>query len=84
MPNGKHGDHPLTDILVHHRDVYSPLAASLVREIVALGDERTRQELSDLLIREYEEFSRPDVAKLERYLTELRNRLRPAAERGLE
>ncbi len=33
MPNGKHGDHPLTDLLVHGLDVYSPEADALIRDI---------------------------------------------------
>jgi hypothetical protein len=85
MPNGKPGDHPYTDIVVHGRDVYSPLAAKLVREIATLADEKTRRQLGDLLFLEYNEFSRPDVPKLERELTELRDRLtREARERGFE
>jgi hypothetical protein len=39
MPNGKIGDHPYTDIVVHCRDVYSAAAAALVREIDRLADE---------------------------------------------
>ena len=85
MPNGKPGDHPLTDILVHKRNVYSPLAASLVREIAVLADEKTRRELGDLLFTQYNEFSNPDIPELERYLTGLRDRLKQAArDRGLE
>lgn len=37
MPNGKPGDHPLTDILVYGRDVYSARVAALVREIAAIA-----------------------------------------------
>ena len=39
MPNGKPGDHPLTDILIHDRKIYSPVARDLIREIAALADE---------------------------------------------
>lgn len=76
MPNGKPGDHPYTDIVIHGRDVYSPRAAALVREIAKLGDDKTRRELSDLLWREYGASARPDVEKLEKVLTEWRDRLR--------
>lgn len=38
MPNGKPGDHPLTDIIIYGRRVYSERADALVREIVELGD----------------------------------------------
>lgn len=32
MPNGKPGDHPLTDVLVHDADVFTPEIDHLVRE----------------------------------------------------
>jgi len=64
----------LADV-VHERDVCSPLAAKLVREIATLADEKTRRQLGDLLLLEYNEFSCPDVPKLERELTALRDRL---------
>jgi hypothetical protein len=85
MPNGKPGDHPYTDIVLHRQDIYSPRAASLVREIAKLTDDRGRDQLANLLITEYDTFSRPDVAKLERVLTEMRDRLLKAVrERGFE
>jgi hypothetical protein len=85
MPNGKPGDHPYTDIVIHGHDVYSPRAADLVREIARLGDEKTRRELSDLLWFEYNDFAKPDVANLEQVLTEWVERLkREARERGFE
>jgi predicted house-cleaning noncanonical NTP pyrophosphatase (MazG superfamily) len=51
MPNGKIGDHPYTDIVVHDREIYSALARSLVREIASVADEKTRRELADMLLR---------------------------------
>jgi hypothetical protein len=36
MPNGKPGDHPYTDIVIHGRDVY-------------LSDDKTQRKLADLL-----------------------------------
>ncbi|MSP83460.1 MAG: hypothetical protein EXQ94_11170 [Alphaproteobacteria bacterium] len=65
--------------------MYSPLAASLVREIAKLADEKARRALADLLFLDYNEFSSPDVAKLERVLLAMRDRLvREARERGFE
>ena len=85
MPNGKPGDSPLNDIVIHEREVYSPLATILVREIVGLADDKTRRDLADLLCARYHPERRPDVPKLEQYLTELRNRLRAEARsRGFE
>lgn len=85
MPNGKIGDHPYTDIVVHGLDNYSVCAAELVREIAKLGEESTRRDLSDLLWQDYNEFSSPDVAKLEQVLSEWRDRLlAQAKERGYE
>jgi len=85
MPNGKPGDHPYTDIVIHGRDVYSPHAANLVREIAKLSDDKARRKLADLLYSEYNEFDRPDVRKLETVLTEMRDTaLRDARERGFD
>jgi hypothetical protein len=82
MPNGQIGDHPLTDILIHGRRVYSERADALVREIVDLGG---RDELSDMLIRDFNDFAKPDVPKLERVLIGIRDRLhQQARERGWE
>ena len=40
MPNGKHGDHPLTDILIHDAEVYGPDVDDLIRKIAALSSRR--------------------------------------------
>jgi len=80
--NGRPGDHPLTDILLHGRRVYSPAADALVREIADLGG---GAEIGDMLLMRYNAASRPDVAELERVLTAIRDRLRrEARERGWE
>jgi len=85
MPNGKQGDHPLTDIVNYKRDIYSPRAAALVREIDRLADEKTRAQLADLSSHNCNEFANPDVNRLERVLTDMRDRLvRGARERGFE
>ena len=85
MPNGKPGDHPYTDIVHHGRDVYSKRAAALVREIAALIDDKGQNQLADLLFHEYNEYDKPDVAKLERVLTSMRDEAkRIAKERGFE
>jgi hypothetical protein len=85
MPNGKPGDHPYTDIVHWKKNTYSPLAADLVREIAKLTDQRGRDQLADLLTTEYDDHSHPDVAKLERVLTEMRDKLlKEARERDFE
>jgi len=50
MPNGKPGDHPVTDILVHKVTVYGDEADDLIRKIAELSsrrelDERWEQEI---------------------------------------
>ncbi|HMD53724.1 MAG TPA: hypothetical protein VKJ65_04155 [Phycisphaerae bacterium] len=40
MPNGKSGDHPLTDLFVHKLEVYGPEADELIRKIRALCSQR--------------------------------------------
>jgi hypothetical protein len=44
MPNGKPGDHTLTDILVHKRNVYGQEADDLVRKIAELSSGRELDE----------------------------------------
>lgn len=85
MPNGKPGDHPFTDIVIHGLDVYSSQVAKLVREIAKLASDQERRKLSDLLYQDYNEYSDPDVEELKRVLTDLRDKLlRDARERGWE
>lgn len=85
MPNGKPGDHPLTDILVHDRKIYSAVARDLIREIAAVADEKTRRDLGDLLLAKYNEYYKPYIAELEAYLTGLRDTLqKDAKSRGFE
>jgi hypothetical protein len=85
MPNGKIGDHPLTDILIHDRIVYSERATELIRKVVALADDKTERELSDRLLSVFNEYSGPDVNKLEAELESLLNRLQKDAKaRGFE
>ena len=44
MSNGKAGDHPLTDILVHKLRVYGQEADSLIRKIAELCSRRELNE----------------------------------------
>jgi hypothetical protein len=44
MPNGKIGDHPITDILVHKRPVYGDEADNLIRKIAELCSHRELSE----------------------------------------
>jgi hypothetical protein len=85
VPNGKPGDHPYTDIVIHKRRVYSAAIDDLVRAVAQLSDERGRNALADELFGEYNEYSRPDLAKLERTLAARLQQLRAAAKaRGWE
>jgi hypothetical protein len=85
VPNGKPGDHPFTDIVTHKANLYSPLAAALVREIATLADDKSRRALSDMLYEKFNPYDRPDVPALERYLTALRDELwKEAVTRGHE
>jgi len=85
MPNGKIGDHPLTDITIHGRVVYSERATQLIRHILSLADDATKRQLGDKLLVEYNEYDDPDVEKLEAELSEMYRALRAdAEERGFE
>ena len=77
MPNGKPGDHPYTDIVLHGCRVYSERVDALVREVAALGG---GDEISDRLWDEFDQNRHPDLDRLERILTEARDRLK--ASRG--
>ncbi|MHC4116710.1 MAG: hypothetical protein ACYSWO_04300 [Planctomycetota bacterium] len=44
MPNGKPGDHPLTDIFIHGLDVYGKEIDDLIRKI---GDLSSKRELDE-------------------------------------
>lgn len=82
MPNGKVGDHPLTDILVHGRRVYSERADNLIRQIVELGG---TDRIADMLIRDFNDLARPDVPQLERILSDIHAHLASDAQaRGWE
>ena len=49
MPNGRPGDHPLTDLLKHGREVYGAEADACIREIAARSK---GHELDDWWLRE--------------------------------
>ena len=83
MPNGKPGDHPYTDIVVHRRSVYSPRVDDLVRRVAMLSTQAERHQLADMLFRDFDDFNQPDVATLEAHLTSLHDQLvARAKERG--
>ena len=85
MPNGKPGDHPFADIVIHGLPVYSDVADELVRDVARLADEPTRRQLADRLFAQYNELNSPDIAAIVLELTILRDQLRSnAAERGWE
>jgi hypothetical protein len=56
--NGKPGDHPLTDILVHNLAVFSPEVDALIKEIISLGG-------GDALEARYNLFSPPSMNEFE-------------------
>jgi hypothetical protein len=73
MPNGKAGDHPITDIVNHRLKVYSERVDGLIREIVALGG---RNRISNLLVSEFSHLSNPDLRETERVFTGIRDELK--------
>jgi len=78
MPNGKPGDHPLSDILSHGLPTYGPEIDELIREIDALegpnGTALADPEIQEILLK-----AETDSALLERLrarLLQIRARLR--------
>ena len=78
MPNGKPGDHPLTDIIVHRIPSISPEVDALIWDIHRFGGDKE-------LDRIFRHNLRPDPLRLRANLEPLRDRLRQEAEdRGWE
>lgn len=76
--NGKKGDHPLTDILVHNLRVFSETADNLIREICDLGGRNELEKQMDI-------FNPPKIAQMEKILRNLRDKLKKEAkEKGWE
>jgi hypothetical protein len=47
MPNGKPGDHPLTDLISHHFEIYGAEADDLIRKIAGMCSPRELNEWWD-------------------------------------
>jgi hypothetical protein len=85
MPNGKAGDHPLTDILNYGLPVFSHKADALIVEISRLADTHVKADLERRLVSLYPVPTGSDLVAFEDELTALRDRLRAdAVERGWE
>jgi hypothetical protein len=61
VPNGKMGDHPITDILIHKRLTFSEEADRLIKQINDLGGRQQLNGLCDWL-------SPPELPVLEELL----------------
>jgi hypothetical protein len=78
MPNGKPGDHPITDILIHKRMAFSADIDSLIVKIIGLGGEKELERSFNLL-------APPALPEFERALKEMHERLlKDAKQRGWE
>ena len=92
VPDGKPGDHPLTDLLHWNSPVFGEPVDSLLREIVKLGGERTldhspwREQLWDLWPRWGRSGAKDaEIDALAEPLAQLRDRLKAESrERGRE
>ena len=49
MPNGKPGDHPYSDMVLHHEDFGVPEIARRVRRLHKIGSPEVRRLVSDLV-----------------------------------
>jgi hypothetical protein len=79
MPNGKPGDHPFTDMMLHGKRVYSAKADELIRGVAKLSDTAGTKQLADMLFSEFNTHDSPDVPRLEQLLEQELDRLRIAA-----
>lgn len=73
MPNGKPGDHPLTDITVHHLEVFGEACDDLIREIYRRDGPAVLDAL-DLWSLDPRYGHQPDLATLAAKLRNLRDR----------
>jgi hypothetical protein len=49
MPNGKPGDHPVTDVIDYERDVFGAEIDELIREVAAVAQMRAFGDLTQLI-----------------------------------
>jgi hypothetical protein len=49
MPNGRPGDHPLSDVLIHHHRVFGDEIDDLIHEIAQLATWKAFEGLEDLM-----------------------------------
>ncbi len=81
MPNGKPGDHPITDIVVHRIKTYTPEIDDMVREIAAVLEVKNKDlsycypELADI-IHQFDESEEVDFESMKEVLNYLREELR--------
>ena len=60
MPNGRPGDHPYTDIVLHDIDIPNEEIAEIVRDIAATDNERATKEAHRILWRAGVSSMRPE------------------------
>lgn len=85
MPNGRHGDHPLTDILVHGGGAYPPDINAIVLEMSALpGFETIKDRVGDVLWDDWPHWQnvKPDFDKVRVALRALRDEIESRSTRG--
>lgn len=79
MPNGRHGDHPLTDILLHGHSTYPADIDDIVKKLAAsprFNDVRER--VAQILWDDWPSWAnaKPDFAKVRRALLDIENELK--------
>jgi hypothetical protein len=75
MPNGKHGDHPLTDILIHKVSVFSPTIDNLITEIAEFIPVYKLREM-------FNWFSPPSLPEFEHQLRDILDKLKEEAKKN--
>ncbi|MEM6820912.1 MAG: hypothetical protein AAF558_03060 [Verrucomicrobiota bacterium] len=77
MPNGKPGDHPYSDIFIHHSKIFGDEIDSLIRELNETPHfEKYKKEVSKLLAKHEPVFDRkPNIPQLKQRLFEIKKEL---------
>jgi hypothetical protein len=74
MPNGKPGDHPVTDITIHHLEVFGQVCDDLIRDICLRGGQAALPAVR-LLALDPRFGGHPDLVGMEDELRRIRNQL---------
>lgn len=84
MPNGKPGDHPYTDIVLHDAEILTETIREIVREVDDYGETGAKDRAGSVLLPSLRDASEEEVERLEHELRSLRAAIRQAQHHAAE